>query len=284
MKKLNHALLTCVAAAVLAACTTPPAPTSVIEYNYTIDNAKANGIVQVFDLSGNTVIQIRDLNATATHFYDAKNAPIPFTVMGENVVLAGLHLSFTVSTATAASRIVRKNSAAMPGVARHAAGANAAGPSGQDEAISAEIGRIRKEIAELKLLLASANARPAPLEVAAGEGEDRETPVDPSVVIVSFANNSRQFAPAAEQKSQLAALGQTARNISIRGYTDSEVATTGSTALAKARAEAAKRYLIAMGVTPKRIRVSYEAAGNFIVDNRSAAGRAANRRVEIGGS
>lgn len=258
-----------------------------IEYNYTVDNAKANGIVQVFDLSGNTVVQIRDLNPKATQFYDAKNVPIQFKVVGQNVVLTGMHSSFTVSTAAAASRIVRKGEAPMPSAAASSAlpdGERLAGNAEHNDAIAAEIGRIRKEIAELKVILAAAgNREPAPNLAATAEGPSVAAE-EASVVIVSFGNNSRQFDPADEQKSQLAALSRSARTISIRGYTDSEFPTPGSTALARARAEAAKRYLISMGVTPKKIKLGYEPAGKFIADNGSTAGKAANRRVEIGGS
>lgn len=104
------------------------------------------------------------------------------------------------------------------------------------------------------------------------------------MVIVSFANNSRQFNPGQEQRERLLALSQNAEHISVRGFTDSEFATRGSVALAKARAEAAKRYLVSMGVSPTKIVVGFDGAGKFIAENRSPAGRAANRRVEIGGS
>ena len=59
LKKLKLAFVTCSIAAMMAACSTP-APTAVIGFNYEIDNAKANGIVQVFDLSGNTVVSLSE--------------------------------------------------------------------------------------------------------------------------------------------------------------------------------------------------------------------------------
>jgi outer membrane protein OmpA-like peptidoglycan-associated protein len=39
-----------------------------------------------------------------------------------------------------------------------------------------------------------------------------------------------------------------------------------------------------MGVSAAKIVVGFDGAGKFIAENRSPAGRAANRRVEIGGS
>jgi outer membrane protein OmpA-like peptidoglycan-associated protein len=287
MKKINIALGIITAALALGACSTPPA-TSVIEFNYMIDNAKANGIVQVFDLSGNTVVQIRDLNPRTTHFLDVNNREIAFKVIGENVVLTGLQASFTVSTATAASRVIRKSGAPAPApITLPTAGA----VSGQlavaqesDAALVTEIARIRKEIADLKALLASAAARSEAASAPTVADAASTGTVEPALVRVSFPNNSRQFSPAQEQRSKLLAITQSAHSISVRGYTDSEYATPGSTALAKARAESAKRYLVSMGVSDSKITVAYEGAGKFIAENHSAAGRAANRRVEIAGS
>ena len=286
MKKLKHLLTTCTAVAVLAACSTP-APIAAIGFNYEIDNGRANGIVQVFDLSGNTVIQVRDLNQKTTHFLDAENSPISFSVVGENVVLAGIHPVFTISTSTAASRVIRKTSApaevTVP-VTVPAAGSQIRLAAARETGVANEIARMRKELAELKAMLAVAPAPAtspgAPIIAEAGKGAIRE----PSVVIVAFPNNSRQFNPPDEQRAQLETLSQSASIISVRGFTDSNSLTAGSAALAKARAEAAKRYLVSMGVPTAKIVVEFDGAGKFIADNRSPAGRAANRRVEIAGS
>jgi outer membrane protein OmpA-like peptidoglycan-associated protein len=290
LKKLKLAFVTCSIAAMMAACTTP-APTAVIGFNYEIDNAKANGIVQVFDLSGNTVVQVRDLNPKKTQFLDAKNTPIAFKVVGENVVLSGMFSSFTVSTATAASRVVRKPTAPLSEpviVAAQPTVKQASTAADTDAAIVAEIARMRKELSELKAILAAASARDAapsaPAVAVAEVGAGQSVTVEPSMVIVSFPNNSRQFNPGQEQRERLLALSQNAEHISVRGFTDSEFATPGSVALAKARAEAAKRYLVSMGVAPAKIVVGFDGAGKFIAENRSPSGRAANRRVEIGGS
>lgn len=85
MKKLKIGLFVGVALALGggAGCmSTPPSP---IGFNYQVDNGQANRIVQVFDLSGNTVVQIRNVDTKATRFYSAQNVEIPFKVMGENV-------------------------------------------------------------------------------------------------------------------------------------------------------------------------------------------------------
>lgn len=289
MKTLKRALLTGTTLAILAACSTP-APTTVIGFNYVIDNARANGIVQVFDLSGNTVVHMRDMNRNTTRFFDAKNAPIPFRVVGENAVLAGMFSDFTVSSAISASRVHRKTPA--PAVSPGEVSAVATAPTavqtaaGPNVAIEAEIARMRKELAELKALLAAAGAvdsKPgAQTESLTATGPSN--PAEQSVVIVSFPNNGRQFNPLQEQRAQLQAMSHASGSITVRGFTDSEFATPGSTALAKARAESAKRYLMSMGISAAKIVVGFDGGGKFIAENRSPSGRAANRRVEIGGA
>jgi outer membrane protein OmpA-like peptidoglycan-associated protein len=289
MKTLKRALLTGTTLAMLAACSTP-APTTVIGFNYVIDNARANGIVQVFDLSGNTVVHMRDMNRKTTRIFDAKNAPIPFRVVGENAVLAGMFSDFTVSSAVAASRVHRKTSppAVSPGEVSAVATASTVAQTAAEPnvAIEAEIARMRKELAELKALLAAAGAvdnKPG-AQTASLIATEPSTPAEQSVVIVSFPNNGRQFNPLQEQRAQLQAMSHTPGSITVRGFTDSEFATPGSTALAKARAESAKRYLMSMGVSAAKIVVGFDGARKFIAENRSPSGRAANRRVEIGGA
>lgn len=293
MKKIKFAVVTLVATAILSACATAPVPTVAIGFNYEIDNAKASGIVQIFDLSGNTIVHMRNLNLKTTKFFADNNAPIQFKIVGETVALDAIYPSFTVLTATAASRVVRKTGAPVVAPPTVVASSSPAAMGtvrppaiSPDTAILAEITRMRKELADLKSTLATLGGReavpstPSP----AGETPAASAANQPQVVIVSFPNNSGQFNPAQEQRTQLFALSHIARNINVRGFTDSDAPTPRSTALARARAEAAKRYLVSMGVAADKITVGFDGAGSFIADNGSPAGRAANRRVEIGGT
>ena len=285
MKNLKLKLLTYAMVAVLTGCYTS-APSTAIGFNYSVDNGKANGIVQVFDLGGNTVVQVRDLNPKTTQFLDGKNVPIAFKVVGENVVLAGMHSLFTVSTSMAASRVIRNSTAQVehPIAIAVDTSVKQQEPVDSDAAIVAEITRMRKELADLKAMLTGAGAIDSAPPAPAVAVEERRVTPEPSVVIVPFPNNSRQFNPAQDQRAQLEELSRKAKNISVRGFTDSESSTPGSKALAKARAEAAKRYLVSMGVAAAKIVVDFDGAGNFIAENRTPAGRAANRRVEIEGT
>lgn len=293
MKRLKNGLVVgaALAAAGVAGCmSTPPSP---IGFNYQVDNGKANRIVQVFDLSGNTVVQIRNVDPKATRFYNAQNAEIPFKVMGENVVLSGLQQNFTVSSPRAASRVVRTAPTTAAGASllatTHAAPVTAApaqraaetAEEGIEEKLLAEIGRLKTELIELKRMLAAA-ARPsvsASMHVAAAPASTTTTEAE--VVRVSFANNSQHFAPTPEVRGQLVELAKAAKTVEVRGFTDSARSSPASEALAKGRAAAAKRFLVRNGVDGRKVRIEFEPAGKFTTENLTAEGKAANRRVEI---
>ena len=69
--------------------------------------------------------------------------------------------------------------------------------------------------------------------------------------------------------------------IEVRGYTDGLGKNAANTQLTQMRAEAVRQYLINQGVDPQRIRAMGLGSGNPIADNRTASGRAANRRIEV---
>lgn len=294
----------------LSGCaTTKPSP---FGFDYAVDNPTANGIVQVFDLAGNTIVQMRGLNPATTHFKDQRNAEIPHDIVGENVVLKGIQPIFTVSTALALSKVVRTAPMPAPVQAAAAASNSTDAPADQadrsqfltnaglsidssNEELLAEISRIKKEIASLKAAIASAES--AGIRAPDGNGQlsvelaqARARPdkmieaSDDEVIRVFFKDNSHSFAPDVEARARILDLVKSAHTVEVTGYTDTSRASALSEALAKSRAEAARRYLMRRGVDGKKIRVGYEAAGKFIADNGSAKGKATNRRVEIRGS
>ncbi|HUI92948.1 MAG TPA: OmpA family protein [Chitinivibrionales bacterium] len=69
--------------------------------------------------------------------------------------------------------------------------------------------------------------------------------------------------------------------IEVRGYTDSMGKYASLMQLSQMRAEAVRQYLLSQGIGPGRVRAVGYGAGSPIADNRSAAGRALNRRIEI---
>jgi outer membrane protein OmpA-like peptidoglycan-associated protein len=51
--------------------------------------------------------------------------------------------------------------------------------------------------------------------------------------------------------------------------------------LSRGRAEAVRQYLINQGIDPQRMRAIGFGPNNPVGDNRTAAGRAQNRRIEV---
>lgn len=69
--------------------------------------------------------------------------------------------------------------------------------------------------------------------------------------------------------------------IEVRGHTDSIGKYSSNMRLSQMRAESVRQYLISQGIDPKRIRAVGYGSSSPIADNRTAAGRAQNRRIEI---
>jgi len=65
------------------------------------------------------------------------------------------------------------------------------------------------------------------------------------------------------------------------GHTDSIGSDAYNQALSVRRAEAVKAYLVTKGVAANRITASGKGKSNPVADNRTAAGRAQNRRVDV---
>lgn len=69
--------------------------------------------------------------------------------------------------------------------------------------------------------------------------------------------------------------------VEVRGYTDALGKAGPNTQLSQMRAEAVRQYLINQGIDPQRIRALGFGPSNPIGDNRTAAGRELNRRIEV---
>jgi outer membrane protein OmpA-like peptidoglycan-associated protein len=69
--------------------------------------------------------------------------------------------------------------------------------------------------------------------------------------------------------------------VTIMGHTDSTGSDAINNALSLNRADAVRDYLVARGVSPNRINIDGRGSREPIASNNTAAGRAANRRVEI---
>ena len=102
---------------------------------------------------------------------------------------------------------------------------------------------------------------------------------------VLFKSDETQLLPIAQEK-----LGQVADvlkqygdeyTITINGYTDSRGSDTHNQQLSQGRADSVRSFLISRGVSDKGVRAVGMGEAQPVADNKSAEGRANNRRVEI---
>jgi outer membrane protein OmpA-like peptidoglycan-associated protein len=102
---------------------------------------------------------------------------------------------------------------------------------------------------------------------------------------VLFATNESTLLPAAVVKLNEVAdalvKGNPDANITIEGHTDTQGQREHNMGLALRRADAVKAQLVARGVAADRIKTDGIGPDRPIADNKSAEGRANNRRVEI---
>jgi OOP family OmpA-OmpF porin len=71
------------------------------------------------------------------------------------------------------------------------------------------------------------------------------------------------------------------KKVEVIGHTDNAGARASNLSLSQARAEAVKAYVTGKGIQPESIAVSGEGPDRPVADNRSADGRARNRRIEF---
>jgi len=103
-------------------------------------------------------------------------------------------------------------------------------------------------------------------------------------MVIHFVNNHSSFNPGITSK--LDAIVSVMKNFnktrfSIYGYTDSTGSTKYNLWLSKKRASAAKNYLVNNGISANRIITKGFGKSNPLSSNKTAEGRANNRRVEI---
>ena len=69
--------------------------------------------------------------------------------------------------------------------------------------------------------------------------------------------------------------------VEIRGYTDNRGSKEHNRKLSQGRAESVKQYLVTKGIDPSRLKVKGYGPADPIATNKTAAGRAKNRRIEF---
>jgi OOP family OmpA-OmpF porin len=71
------------------------------------------------------------------------------------------------------------------------------------------------------------------------------------------------------------------KRVEVIGHTDNAGSRAGNLSLSQARAEAVKTYVVGRGVSADMVAVSGEGPDRPVADNRTAEGRARNRRIEF---
>jgi outer membrane protein OmpA-like peptidoglycan-associated protein len=140
--------------------------------------------------------------------------------------------------------------------------------------------KVAREAAEKKAAQALADLQ----KIAAVKQESRGMVITLSGSVL-FASNESTLLPAAMLKLNEVAdaliKGNPDSNITVEGHTDSQGQRQYNMDLAKKRADAVRDQLVSRGVASDRIKAVGVGPDRPIADNKTAEGRANNRRVEI---
>jgi outer membrane protein OmpA-like peptidoglycan-associated protein len=140
--------------------------------------------------------------------------------------------------------------------------------------------RAAREDVEKKLTAAMKSLE----EIARVKEDSRGTIITLSGAVL-FKTNAASLLPIAEQQLRKVAEALNAydedRKIVVAGHTDSRGSSSSNRRLSLARAESVRAFLVNSGVSPDRISASGRGEDEPVADNRTAEGRANNRRVEI---
>jgi OOP family OmpA-OmpF porin len=125
-----------------------------------------------------------------------------------------------------------------------------------------------------------AEVKPAPKEVVKTIFSDKPVTIEGA----NFATNSAKLKKTADKKLNEVvdfAAKYKESNLSVSGHTDSTGSAKLNQKLSESRAASVKAYLVKKGVAADRISTRGEASARPVADNKTKAGRAQNRRVEI---
>jgi outer membrane protein OmpA-like peptidoglycan-associated protein len=102
-----------------------------------------------------------------------------------------------------------------------------------------------------------------------------------SVYTVHFEYGSVRVVLSPEGRAELIEDAKASPLVLLRGRTDGTSDAPAESRIARERATAVRDHLVAAGVDPMRIRITYQPSGDPVADNATAKGRGLNRRVEI---
>jgi outer membrane protein OmpA-like peptidoglycan-associated protein len=148
---------------------------------------------------------------------------------------------------------------------------------------------------ELELARRSADARnmmlqtkaPPMMQPATLRATRAATPVDATasganvIFTIRFATGATRPALTPDALKALVVAAKAAPLVRVNGRTDASAFTAANDRIARLRAQETAALLIRQGVEPRRINVSWMAAGNTVTSNDTPSGRDLNRRVEV---
>lgn len=281
----------------------PEKPTLRMAYEAPANDS--TGLMRVFSMNGNTVLQFFDVAAAnPTIYVDGATSPATYQVVGQQLaIVSGQHQEIRVTTEHGA---VVVHSIPSPALSPSSAASPASSPppaartsqvvtpavhhspeaSPDLAAARAELAEVQRELSAIRESLRDQGSHEATSSMAqvSAKLDDLESRIDRAAQAIwrfSFETGSAAFSPSPGAAAALLKDATAAQAINVRGRTDSENADAANIRIAAARAQAARDFLVTHGVASQKIRVYSLGSGAFIADNSTEAGRRANRRVEI---
>lgn len=282
--------------AILAGCavsrTTTDAPHT-FRFNHNVTNRAGVGVLRAFDDRSTTVIQFVDIERQKPEIFDKTGNKIPYNTVGQYAIINGTPTWFMIKVSGETAIVTNLSADPVPTRAAGdtltpAAQATAAGASAIAVAWAAAQSRVDTAPRTEQAPANQQQTIAVPLVSESKKINNQITAFsgkiggqDAQVMRITFNYKSTDFKPSAAETTFLLPTAQEAKAINLRGRTDSNVADQVDRDIAKTRALAARKFLIENGVAANKIRVYASGAGKFVADNRTAEGRAKNRRVEI---
>ena len=257
-------------------------------FNYAVTWADQTGLVRVFDDGGETFFEFAAVLSDDAGVYDRDGQPLRFERHGVYLVVEGVHRSVLLRLRTTYSYVaaqskpeLRRSLSAEQGLSAPKRGAT--------PEVAAARGRLANVERRLQDLASEVKAvekgqRMQPMAELIQEAEAIDTEIDgvlATLVRVRFPSGVTTVAVDPATTSALVQAALRAKQIIVRGRTDSIGSRDLNERIARARAVNGKRLLIDNGVDEKKVALHYSANTDYVASNATPDGRARNRRVEF---
>lgn len=153
--------------------------------------------------------------------------------------------------------------------------------NGEIRQLKAELGTAKAELTSAKESELACNTELAQFRHGLNQIERQIEETGRAQSLVHFTPNSAKVELTPEVGETLVGAGRRATRIVVRGYTDNSGTSRANRAMAFARAQAVKKYLVDRDVTKHKITVISRGSTDPVGDNGTEEGRSQNRRVSI---